>query len=193
VSERQYEFRVLGRLSEKTRQAFADMDVTALVHVLPHGLAPLPFVLPLLAAAGLAAAATPRPAVRRTDVAWAAAALALWLVVAALVLWIDSATGHRVVRLSSEPGTRSLYFHQNSLTPDGRFVIVEGSLGLVRFIVVCRAMMPAWLKTLNTSARSCTERLPPSLIVRAMAMSVLLMKQPRRYPLPDSRPSLPTI
>ena len=28
MSERQYEFRVLGRLSEKTRQAFADMDVT---------------------------------------------------------------------------------------------------------------------------------------------------------------------
>jgi len=28
VSERQYECRVLGRLSEKTRQAFADMDVT---------------------------------------------------------------------------------------------------------------------------------------------------------------------
>jgi len=28
VSERQYEFRVLGRLSEKTQQAFADMDVT---------------------------------------------------------------------------------------------------------------------------------------------------------------------
>jgi hypothetical protein len=72
---------------------FADMDVTALVHIVPHGLAPLPFVLPLLAGAGLAAAATPRPALRRTDVAWAAAALALWLVVAALVLWIDSATG----------------------------------------------------------------------------------------------------
>ena len=28
VSERRYEFRVLGRLSEKTRQAFADMEVT---------------------------------------------------------------------------------------------------------------------------------------------------------------------
>jgi hypothetical protein len=28
VSARQYEFRVLGRLSEKTRQAFTDMDVT---------------------------------------------------------------------------------------------------------------------------------------------------------------------
>ena len=28
VSEQQYEFRVLGRLSEKTRQAFVDMEVT---------------------------------------------------------------------------------------------------------------------------------------------------------------------
>jgi len=44
--------------------------------------------------------------------------------------WVDAATGHRVVRLSSEPGTRSLYFHQNSLTPDGRFVIVEAPAGI---------------------------------------------------------------
>lgn len=28
VSERQYEFRILGRLSEKTRQAFVNMEVT---------------------------------------------------------------------------------------------------------------------------------------------------------------------
>ena len=28
VSEPQYEFRVLGRLSEKTREAFANMEVT---------------------------------------------------------------------------------------------------------------------------------------------------------------------
>src|SRR4051812_28266237 len=39
------------------------------------------------------------------------------------VEWTDADTGHRVVRLSAEPGTRSLYFHQNSLTPDGRYVI----------------------------------------------------------------------
>jgi len=44
--------------------------------------------------------------------------------------WIDAATGHRVVRLSSAPGTRSLYFHQNSLTPDGRFLIVETARGI---------------------------------------------------------------
>lgn len=49
--------------------------------------------------------------------------------------WVDATTGHRVVRLSSEPGTRSLYFHQNSLTPDGRFVIVEtaGGIGTIEF------------------------------------------------------------
>ena len=44
--------------------------------------------------------------------------------------WVDPATGHRVIRLSTEPGTRSLYFHQNSITPDGRFVIVTGPAGI---------------------------------------------------------------
>lgn len=34
--------------------------------------------------------------------------------------WIDQDTGHRVVRLSDEPGSQSLYFHQNAYTPDGR-------------------------------------------------------------------------
>ena len=44
--------------------------------------------------------------------------------------WVDAATGHRVVRLSTEAGTRSIYFHQNSITPDGRFILVEMKDGL---------------------------------------------------------------
>lgn len=36
--------------------------------------------------------------------------------------WIDRDTGHHVVRLSQEPDSRSLYFHQNAYTPDGRLV-----------------------------------------------------------------------
>jgi oligogalacturonide lyase len=52
--------------------------------------------------------------------------------------WIDSATGHRVVRLSTEPGTRSLYFHQNSITPDGRFVIAEGAAGILSIELATR-------------------------------------------------------
>lgn len=34
--------------------------------------------------------------------------------------WIDPATGHRVVRLSNEPGSQSLYFHNYPFSADGR-------------------------------------------------------------------------
>src|SRR5476649_1773609 len=38
--------------------------------------------------------------------------------------WIDPDTGHRVIRLSREPGTASLYFNQNAYTADGKKIIV---------------------------------------------------------------------
>jgi oligogalacturonide lyase len=41
--------------------------------------------------------------------------------------WVDPDTGHRVVRLSSEPGSRSLYFHQNAYTPDGKRMVVSSA------------------------------------------------------------------
>ena len=44
--------------------------------------------------------------------------------------WIDPATGHRVVRLSIEPGTASLYFNQNAYTPDGKKLIVTSPSGI---------------------------------------------------------------
>src|SRR5579864_7568940 len=37
--------------------------------------------------------------------------------------WLDADTGHRVVRLSDEPGSASLYFNQNGYTPDGKDLI----------------------------------------------------------------------
>lgn len=43
--------------------------------------------------------------------------------------WIDPDTGHRVIRLSREPGTASLYFHQNSYSRDGRKLIVTTAEG----------------------------------------------------------------
>src|ERR1051326_6156746 len=33
--------------------------------------------------------------------------------------WIDPDTGHRIVRLTDEPGSASLYFNQNGYTADG--------------------------------------------------------------------------
>lgn len=37
--------------------------------------------------------------------------------------WIDKATGHRVIRLSDEPGSGSLYFNINAYTPDGKQMV----------------------------------------------------------------------
>jgi oligogalacturonide lyase len=37
--------------------------------------------------------------------------------------WIDPDTGHRVVQLTAEPGSASLYFNQNGYTPDGKHLI----------------------------------------------------------------------
>lgn len=44
--------------------------------------------------------------------------------------WIDKETGHRVVRLTKEDGSASLYFHQNAYTPDGKKVIFKSPTGL---------------------------------------------------------------
>ncbi len=47
--------------------------------------------------------------------------------------WIDPDTGHRIVRLSREPNTVSLYFHQDAFTPDGKqmVVITPGGLAMI--------------------------------------------------------------
>ena len=44
--------------------------------------------------------------------------------------WIEPATDHRVIRLSREPGTASLYFHQNAYSADGKKLIVTTPGGL---------------------------------------------------------------
>src|SRR5215218_455786 len=44
--------------------------------------------------------------------------------------WIDKDTGHRVVRLSREPGSQSLYFHQNAYTTEGDKLIITTPTGV---------------------------------------------------------------
>ena len=44
--------------------------------------------------------------------------------------WIDSETGHRVIRLSPDTGGTSLYFHQNAYTPEGDKVILQTPQGI---------------------------------------------------------------
>ena len=44
--------------------------------------------------------------------------------------WIDADTGHRVVQLSTEPGSESLYFNLNPFTPDGKSMVITTSNGI---------------------------------------------------------------
>jgi oligogalacturonide lyase len=44
--------------------------------------------------------------------------------------WLDPDTGHRVVQLSREPGSESLYFNLNPFTPDGKKMVITSSSGI---------------------------------------------------------------
>jgi oligogalacturonide lyase len=44
--------------------------------------------------------------------------------------WIDPDTGHRVIRLTREPGSASLYFNYNSYTPDGKRMVYTTTNGI---------------------------------------------------------------
>ena len=44
--------------------------------------------------------------------------------------WIDPDTGHRIIRLSDEPGSSSFYFHQNAYTASGDKLVFSTRHGL---------------------------------------------------------------
>jgi oligogalacturonide lyase len=44
-------------------------------------------------------------------------------------VWVDDVTGHRVIRLTEEPGSLGLYFNGNAFTPDGQEMFYKSSLG----------------------------------------------------------------
>ena len=52
--------------------------------------------------------------------------------------WIDPDTGHRVIRLSREDGTASLYFHQNAYSADGKKLVVTNPHGIATINLATR-------------------------------------------------------
>ena len=56
--------------------------------------------------------------------------------------WIESATRHRVLRLSREPGTSSFYFHQNAYTADRHKMVVSTRDGLSTINLQTREIEP---------------------------------------------------
>lgn len=56
--------------------------------------------------------------------------------------WIDAATGHKVVRLSREPGSASFYFHQYAYSADGRKLVITTPGGLSTVNLQTREIEP---------------------------------------------------
>jgi oligogalacturonide lyase len=54
--------------------------------------------------------------------------------------WVDPDTGHRVIRLTDEPGSASLYFNQNGYTPDGKKLVYTTPNGISTFDLQTRAV-----------------------------------------------------
>lgn len=54
--------------------------------------------------------------------------------------WIDPDTGHRVVQLSTEPGSQSLYFNLNPFTPDGKRMVISSPGGISMINLQTRAV-----------------------------------------------------
>ncbi|MDR3527001.1 MAG: oligogalacturonate lyase family protein [Rhizomicrobium sp.] len=54
--------------------------------------------------------------------------------------WVDAATGHRIVRLSEEPGSTSLYFNFNAYTRDGKTVVIATPTGIAAVNLASHAL-----------------------------------------------------
>lgn len=54
--------------------------------------------------------------------------------------WIDPDTGHRIVRLSDEPGSASLYFNFNGYTPQGDKLLISTPKGIASVDLKTRAL-----------------------------------------------------
>ena len=52
--------------------------------------------------------------------------------------WIDQDTGHRIIRLSDEPNSQSLYFNQNALSPDGNKLTFTSPTGIYQVDLTTR-------------------------------------------------------
>src|SRR5258708_30714569 len=65
--------------------------------------------------------------------------------------WVDADTGHRVIRLSHQPGSSSLYFHQNSYTPEGDKVIFDAPGGIAALELASLGVKPPKLEIIVTN------------------------------------------
>ncbi len=82
--------------------------------------------------------------------------------------WVDPDTGHRVVRLTTEPGSASLYFNQNGYTADGKKMVytTPGGISVLDLATQVHYLEnnAVWAADVDTGAkhrlRSCRRAVP---------------------------------
>jgi oligogalacturonide lyase len=74
--------------------------------------------------------------------------------------WIDPDTGHRVIRLSTAPGSASLYFHQNSFTPKGDKFIFDAPNGITAVDLTTLGKGPVQLDLVVSRTNTDTPEIP---------------------------------
>lgn len=73
--------------------------------------------------------------------------------------WVDPDTGHRVVRLTREPGSASFYFTDNGYTPDGKQLVYttpEGISVLVLATLQTRQIVPGPVRAIVVGRKTPT-------------------------------------
>lgn len=68
--------------------------------------------------------------------------------------WIDPDTGHRIIRLSAEPGSTTLYFHDNSYSPEGDKLVFNSPSGLAMVDLATLGSAPPDTKIVVPGGRS---------------------------------------
>lgn len=56
--------------------------------------------------------------------------------------WIDPDTGHRIIRLSTEPGSQTLYFHDNAYSRDGDTYVFSSPSGIMMLDITKLGTLP---------------------------------------------------
>ena len=67
--------------------------------------------------------------------------------------WIDPATGHRVIRLSDDPGSSTLYFHDNAFSASGDLFMLRTPKGIAVVNVASLGRDAPSLNIVSTSGR----------------------------------------
>src|SRR5687767_11200870 len=67
--------------------------------------------------------------------------------------WIDPTTGHRIVRLSDDPGSTTLYFHDNAFSASGDKLMLRTPKGIAVMNVEAIGTPGAALDIVSTTGR----------------------------------------